>query len=105
MPLLELRGVAARYGPLQALHGVDLSVDEGEVVAVLGATGAGKTTTLRAVSGTVATSADTIFAGKPLSRRPEAVVHAGRAPVPEGGGAVAPLLENEHLRLAAGAPD
>ena len=49
MPLLELRGVAARYGALQALRGIDLSVDEGEIVAVLGANGAGKTTTLRAI--------------------------------------------------------
>src|SRR6266550_521875 len=56
MPLLELRGVAARYGALQALRGIDLSVDEGEIVAVLGANGAGKTTTLRAISATVKAS-------------------------------------------------
>ena len=51
MPLLELANVEARYGPIRALHGVSLTVDEGEVVALLGANGAGKTTTLRAVSG------------------------------------------------------
>src|SRR6266566_5462044 len=101
MPLLELRGVAGRYGPLQALHGVDLSVDEGEVVAVLGANGAGKTTTLRAISGTVATSGDIIFAGEPLSRRPEAVAHAGIAHVPEGRGTFAQLSVIENLRLGA----
>ena len=101
MPLLELRGVAARYGPLLALHGVDLSVDEGEVVAVLGANGAGKTTTLRAISGTVATSGDIIFAGEPLSRRPEAVAHAGIAHVPEGRGTFAQLSVTENLRLGA----
>ncbi len=101
MPLLELRGVAARYGPLRALHGVDLSVDEGEVVAVLGANGAGKTTTLRAISGTVATSGDIIFAGEPLSRRPEAVAHAGIAHVPEGRGTFAQLSVTENLRLGA----
>jgi len=51
--LLELRGVEARYGPIKALHGVSLTVADGEIVALLGANGAGKTTTLRAVSGTV----------------------------------------------------
>ena len=101
MPLLELRGVAARYGSLQALHGIDLSVDEGEVVAVLGANGAGKTTTLRAISGTVPTSGDVVFAGKPLSRRPEAVAHAGIAHVPEGRGTFAQLSVIENLRLGA----
>jgi branched-chain amino acid transport system ATP-binding protein len=101
MPLLELRGVAARYGPLQALHGIDLSVGEGEIVAVLGANGAGKTTTLRAISGTVATSGDVVFAGKPLSRRPEAVARAGVAHVPEGRGTFAQLSVIENLRLGA----
>jgi branched-chain amino acid transport system ATP-binding protein len=101
MPLLELRGVAARYGQLQALHGIDLSVGDGEVVAVLGANGAGKTTTLRAISGTVATTGDIVFAGKPLSRRPEAVAHMGIAHVPEGRGTFAQLSVIENLRLGA----
>ena len=101
MPLLELRGVAARYGPLEALHGIDLSVDQGEVVAVLGANGAGKTTTLRAISGTVATSGDIVFSGKPLSRRPEAVAHAGIAHVPEARGTFEQLSVIENLRLGA----
>ena len=52
-PLLELEDVRARYGPVQALHGVSLSVEEGQICAVLGANGAGKTTTLRAISNTV----------------------------------------------------
>ena len=47
MALLELEGVEARYGPIHALHGISLSVDEGEIVSLLGANGAGKTTTLR----------------------------------------------------------
>jgi branched-chain amino acid transport system ATP-binding protein len=101
MPLLELHGVAARYGRLEALHGIDLSVDEGEVVAVLGANGAGKTTTLRAISGTVRTSGDVLFAGKPLSRRPEAVARAGIAHVPEGRGTFTQLSVDENLRLGA----
>jgi branched-chain amino acid transport system ATP-binding protein len=101
MPLLELRGVAARYGRLQALHGIDLSVGEGEIVAVLGANGAGKTTTLRAISGTVRTTGELVFAGERLPRRPEAVARAGIAHVPEGRGTFAELTVEENLRLGA----
>ena len=101
MPLLELRGVAARYGPLQALHGIDLSVGEGEIVAVLGANGAGKTTTLRAISATVRTSGEIVFAGERLPRHPEAVARAGIAHVPEGRGTFAQLSVEENLRLGA----
>ena len=101
MPLLELRGVAARYGALQALRGVELSVEEGEIVAVLGANGAGKTTTLRAISATVRTSGELVFAGERLPRRPEAVARAGIAHVPEGRGTFAELSVDENLRLGA----
>ena len=66
--LLELEDVEARYGPVHALHGISLAVDEGSVVAVLGPNGAGKTTTLRAVSGTVRRSGRIRFAGRPLDR-------------------------------------
>ena len=61
--LLELDDAEARYGDVRALHGVSLRVDEGEVVAVLGANGAGKTTTLRAISGTVRRSGGVRFSG------------------------------------------
>ena len=101
MPLLELRGLSARYGAREALHEIELSVDKGEVVAVLGANGAGKTTTLRAISGTVRTSGEIVFAGEPLSRRPEAVARAGIAHVPEGRGTFAQLSVAENLRLGA----
>jgi len=101
MPLLELRGVAARYGPLQALRGIDLSVGESEIVAVLGANGAGKTTTLRAISATVKTSGEVVFAGERLLGRPEAVARAGIAHVPEGRGTFAQLSVDENLRLGA----
>ena len=101
MSLLELRGVSARYGGLQALHGIDLTVDEGEIVAVLGANGAGKTTTLRAISATVKTSGDLVFAGERLPRRPEAVARVGIAHVPEGRGTFAQLSVTENLRLGA----
>ena len=59
--LLEIRDVVVHYGRIRALHGVSLSVGEGDFVAILGANGAGKTTTLRAISGTVKTSGDVIF--------------------------------------------
>ena len=89
MPLLELRDVEARYGAIKALHGVSLDVDEGELVAVLGANGAGKTTTLRAISGTVRRSGELLFAGERLPRAPEAVARRGVAHVPEGRGTFA----------------
>jgi branched-chain amino acid transport system ATP-binding protein len=99
--LLELDGVEARYGPVQALRGVSLEVGEGEFVAVLGANGAGKTTTLRAVSGTVRRSGDVIFKGAKLPRRPDATARAGIAHVPEGRGTFSELSVWDNLRLGA----
>jgi len=101
-PLLELNAVSARYGPVAALHGVSLTVGEGEIVALLGANGAGKTTTLRAVSGTVRRSGDVVFAGKKLGRvTPETVARTGVAHVPEGRGTFVDLTVTENLRLGA----
>jgi branched-chain amino acid transport system ATP-binding protein len=101
-PLLEVRDVEARYGPIVALHGVSLTVDEGEVVALLGANGAGKTTTLRAVSGTVRKSGQVLYAGKDVSRRaPEALAKVGIAHVPEGRGILTELTVWENLRMGA----
>jgi branched-chain amino acid transport system ATP-binding protein len=99
--LLELVDVDARYGPIQALHGVSLGVEEGEIAAVLGANGAGKTTTLRAVSGTVRRSGTIRFAGKDLRSSPESVARSGIAHVPEGRGTFAELTVWENLRLGA----
>jgi branched-chain amino acid transport system ATP-binding protein len=102
MPLLELHDVQARYGPIRALHGVTLTVEEGEVVALLGANGAGKTTTLRAVSGTVRRSGEVLFDGRSVARRaPEAIVRRGIAHVPEGRGLFAELTLWENLRMGA----
>jgi branched-chain amino acid transport system ATP-binding protein len=99
--LLELDDVGARYGPVQALRGVSMTVGEGEVVAVLGANGAGKTTTLRAISGTVARTGAIDFDGKLFQGRPEAAARAGIAHVPEGRGTFVELTVNENLRLGA----
>jgi len=100
-PLLELREVHARYGLIKALHGVTLSVDEGQIAAVLGANGAGKTTTLRAISNTVRRSGEIRFAGKPLRGGPESVARKGIAHVPEGRGTFSELTVTENLRLGA----
>ena len=102
MALLELRDVEARYGPVRALHGVSLAVEEGQIVAVLGANGAGKTTTLRAISGTVRRTGEIVLRRQPLGRRgPEAVAKLGVAHVPEGRGTFAELSVEENLRLGA----
>jgi branched-chain amino acid transport system ATP-binding protein len=101
-PLLELEDVEARYGPVKALHGVTLSVGEGEVVAVLGANGAGKTTTLRAISGAIKRRGRIVFGGKSIARSsPEAVARLGIAHVPEGRGTLTDLSVRENLRLGA----
>jgi branched-chain amino acid transport system ATP-binding protein len=100
--LLELRDVSARYGPVQALHGITLTVDEGEVVALLGANGAGKTTTLRAVSGTVRTEGGITFAGRDVTKRtPDGMARRGIAHVPEGRGILSELTVWENLRMGA----
>jgi branched-chain amino acid transport system ATP-binding protein len=109
-PLLELNDVSARYGPVAALHGISLAVDDGEIVALLGANGAGKTTTLRAVSGMVRRSGSVVFSGRRLGRAgPEATARAGIAHVPEGRGIFAELTVWENLRMGAylqrGRPD
>jgi branched-chain amino acid transport system ATP-binding protein len=101
-PLLELSDVRARYGPVEALHGVSLTVDEGQIVAVLGANGAGKTTTLRAISNTVRRDGEIRFGGRALGRGgPDDVARLGIAHVPEGRGTFAELSVWENLRLGA----
>ena len=99
--MLELRDVEARYGQVQALHGISLEVPEGEISAVLGANGAGKTTTLRAISGTVRRSGEVLLQGTRLRGGPEAAARAGIAHVPEGRGTFTELSVLDNLRLGA----
>jgi len=100
--LLELTDVTARYGPITALHGVSLRVDEGEIVALLGANGAGKTTTLRAISGLVRKTGAIEFAGRNSSGwSPERTARSGIAHVPEGRGILGELTVWENLRMGA----
>jgi branched-chain amino acid transport system ATP-binding protein len=101
MPLLELTDVHARYGQVRAVHGISLTVAEGEVVALLGANGAGKTTTLRAISGVVATEGSLQFDGRPLPRKAEATARRGITHVPEGRGILGELTVWENLKMGA----
>jgi branched-chain amino acid transport system ATP-binding protein len=101
-PLLELEGVDARYGGVQALRSVSLTVEDGESVAILGANGAGKTSTLRAISGTVRRSGRIVFNGKEIGKKsPEAVARLGVAHVPEGREIYAELTVWENLLIGA----
>jgi branched-chain amino acid transport system ATP-binding protein len=84
-----------------ALRGVDLAVEEGQVAAVLGANGAGKTTMLRAVSGTVRRSGSIVFSGRRLRGGPETAARLGIAHVPEGRGTFGELSVRDNLRLGA----
>jgi branched-chain amino acid transport system ATP-binding protein len=103
MPLLEMRGVASFYGNVQALKGVSLRVEKGEIVTLLGANGAGKSTTLRAISGLVSAAQGEIeFEGRPIhDRAPEAIVRLGIAHVPEGRRIFPGLTVTENIMLGA----
>lgn len=102
MSVLELRGVEATYGSGMVLHGIDLTVDAGEIVVVLGANGAGKTTTISSISGTVHRSGEINFEGHSIARSsPDAIVRAGIAQVPQGRGTFGELTVEDNLRIGA----
>lgn len=102
-PLLEIRGLEVCYGGIQALHGISLSVPEGSIVTLIGANGAGKSTTLRTISGLVTPSSGTIrFDGKDISGNPaHQIVASGLAHVPEGRLVFPELSVRENLRMGA----
>jgi branched-chain amino acid transport system ATP-binding protein len=101
-PLLELRDVRAAYESIEVLHGVDLVVAPGSVVALLGPNGAGKTTTLRVASGLhQPSSGDIVVAGRRVNgARPEDLARAGVCLIPEGKGIFPNLSVRENLRMA-----
>ena len=100
--ILEARDLRARYGEIEAVRGVDLTVPRGSIVALLGANGSGKTSTLRALTGTIKTTGTVTFAGKPLQHRsPEDAAQLGIAHVPEGRGTLSALTVWENLMLGA----
>ena len=103
MPLLTLDGLTVRYGEIEALHDLSLSIEAGEVVTLLGANGAGKSTTLRTISGLLNPAAgDILFDGKSIAAlAAEAVVKLGIAHVPEGRRLFPGLSARENIMLGA----
>jgi branched-chain amino acid transport system ATP-binding protein len=101
MALLDIKDLIVRYGEIEALNGVSFSVEEGQVVTLLGANGAGKSTTLRAISGlTKPASGEILFDGKPITGLgPEAIVRLGISHVPEGRRIFPGLSVKENIML------
>ena len=103
MALLEIRNLKVNYGPIQAVRGIDITVEEGGIVALLGANGAGKTTTLRTVSGVIKPSGGSIqLAGQEISQlRACKVARMGINMSPEGRLVFSGLTVEENLRAGA----
>jgi branched-chain amino acid transport system ATP-binding protein len=103
MALLEIRDLVVRYGEIEALRGISLNVEEGQVVTLLGANGAGKSTTLRAISGLAKPAAgDILYDGKSIAGLgPEAIVRMGISHVPEGRRVFPGLTVKENIMLGA----
>jgi branched-chain amino acid transport system ATP-binding protein len=100
--LLEAKDLHAAYGEIEALHGLDLAVERGAIVALLGANGAGKTSTLRALTGMMKATGSISFAGTSIRGiHPEAAARKGIAHVPEGRGTLGALTVAENLTLGA----
>jgi len=103
MALLEVEDIHTHYGSIEALRGVSLVVDEGEVVTMIGSNGAGKSTTLRSISGlTPASSGRVVFAEREITRVPaHEIVSRGIALAPEGRHCFARMTVRENLDLGA----
>lgn len=98
--MLEITNLEASYGGIRALRGINLHVDEGEIVAVLGSNGAGKSTLLKSISSVVKpTSGEIKFEGKPIPKLPYKVVEAGIVHVPEGRQIIPNLTVYENLMI------
>ncbi|MAU20119.1 MAG: ABC transporter ATP-binding protein [Martelella sp.] len=100
--LLSTHGLVARYGDFQALYDVDVAIDEGEIIALIGANGAGKSTFLRAVMGLLSVKPDMVsLDGRPIGGTPtDQMVQKGVAIVPEGRRLFTGMSVNDNLRVA-----
>ena len=101
MPLLEINEMTVGYGRIEALHGISLSVDEGELVTLIGANGAGKTTTMRAISGIrPLTGGSIVFDGQDITKmKAHLRVIAGIVQAPEGRGVFPGMTVQENLDM------
>jgi len=101
--LLEVKGLEVRYGAIEAVRGLSFSVEEGAIETIIGANGAGKSSTLLAISGIVHPCAGSIvFEGEDISRvRADRIVRSGLVQVPEGRAILSPLSVAENLELGA----
>ena len=101
--LLEVRGLVVRYGGIEAVRGIDLEVRQGELVTLIGANGAGKTSTLKALAGLLQPAAgEVLFDGQPLRGVPvHQLIRRGLALVPEGRGVFPRLTVAENLAIGA----
>ena len=101
--VLKLRGITSHYGRIQALHGIDLDVRQGQLVALVGANGAGKTTLLRTISGVQPASGGSIeLYGQDITRMaPDKRVRQGVCQVPEGRQVFGPMSIEDNMRLGA----
>ena len=103
MALLEVKDVHSFYGNIHALKGISLTVEKGEIVTLIGGNGAGKSTTLKTISGIVRPRQGTVhLAGEDLAKYPaHEIVHQGVSQVPEGRGIFARLSVTENLEMGA----
>ena len=101
--LLQIAGLTAHYGDFQALFGVDLTLDQGQTIAIIGANGAGKTTLMRAITGVARVTAGTVtLAGEDITRHPAPeILTRGIAMVPEGRRLFPSLTVEENLLIGA----
>ena len=103
MAMLEVKNLEVYYGVIQAIKGISFEVNEGEVIALIGANGAGKTTTLATITGMIKPAAgEILFEGTDISKIPgHKIVSMGMAHVPEGRRVFAELSVYENLKLGA----
>lgn len=99
--ILSIKELTISYGNIKAVKGISLDIDEGEIVTLIGANGAGKSSTLRGISGIIPYKGEIIFTGMNLSSIPaDKIVSLGIAQVPEGRGIFGNLTVFENLKLA-----